>query len=232
MCFSAGASFGASVILSVAGVLSIRKVKTKSQIFFASIPFIFAVQQFTEGIVWLSLSDPAYLHWKTTSVYLFLFFAHVLWPVWVPVSVLLLEKKPGRKMGLFLLTLIGGFVSFFLFYFLNTYSPLAQIVSCHIQYRLIVPLSSVYFSGMFYFIPTVIPLFLSGVKRMWVFGIAIFMSYVITELFYVEFVISVWCFFAATLSVIVLYTMDRITQDNGKTAYKTIRTAGLKTELF
>ena len=60
MCFSAGASFSAGVVLSVIGVATIRIVKHPSQLLFACIPIIFAVQQISEGVLWKTLPDPAF----------------------------------------------------------------------------------------------------------------------------------------------------------------------------
>jgi hypothetical protein len=57
MCFSATASFGASVVLGTIGVATLTKVKERAQVPFAIIPIMFAVQQFTEGILWIGLSD-------------------------------------------------------------------------------------------------------------------------------------------------------------------------------
>ena len=214
MCFSAGASFGASAVLAVTGILTLQKAENKSQYLFGAIPLFFAIQQFTEGVVWLSLSNPDYASLHMMFVYLFLFFAQVVWPVWVPLSVLLLEQKQNRKMILVVLTVWGSIVSLVLAFSLVYYHPVAQINSCHIQYLLTFPLSTYWFSPIFYFIPTVIPLLISGVKRMWVFGITILLSYIITEIFYLEFSLSVWCFFAAILSVIIYYLMNTIRQNS------------------
>jgi hypothetical protein len=60
MCFSASASFGAGAALTVLGVLSLRKSESRSHIMFASIPLLFAAQQFTEGFVWLSFINPKF----------------------------------------------------------------------------------------------------------------------------------------------------------------------------
>ena len=45
MCFSATASFGASIVLTGIGVASLKQVKEPAQYPFASIPLIFGVQQ-------------------------------------------------------------------------------------------------------------------------------------------------------------------------------------------
>ena len=84
MCFSASASFGAGVVLSVIGVASIKKAKSPTQIIFASIPLIFAVQQITEGFLWLSLTHSNFASLKQVTTYIFLFFAQIVWPIWVP----------------------------------------------------------------------------------------------------------------------------------------------------
>ena len=93
MCFSAGASFGAGVVLSVIGIASLKKVQTPSQIVFASVPLIFSVQQITEGFLWLALSNPAFAFLQQFTTYTFLFFAQVVWPMWVPLAIFLLEKE-------------------------------------------------------------------------------------------------------------------------------------------
>jgi hypothetical protein len=86
MCFSASASFGAGVVLSAIGVVSIKKNQHKSQFLFASIPLLFAVQQFAEGILWLVLPNPEYASMQKHTTYVFLFFAQFFWPLWVPTN--------------------------------------------------------------------------------------------------------------------------------------------------
>src|SRR6188768_3673276 len=62
----------------------------------ASIPLIFAVQQFTEGFLWLSLTSPRFAGLQSVATIVFLFFAQVVWPVWVPYAILKLEPKENR----------------------------------------------------------------------------------------------------------------------------------------
>jgi hypothetical protein len=57
MCFSAGASFGASAVLGAIGIVTLTKAKTTDQIPFASIPLLFAVQQAVEGTLWIGLTQ-------------------------------------------------------------------------------------------------------------------------------------------------------------------------------
>jgi hypothetical protein len=60
MCFSAGASVGASAVLAGVGVAAIKNSGKSPQRLFAVTPLLFAVQQFVEGFIWLSLINSEY----------------------------------------------------------------------------------------------------------------------------------------------------------------------------
>ena len=96
MCFSAEASFGASAVLFGVGCLTISRVQEIRQLPFATIPFIFSIQQFFEGLLWLALKNQEYQQWQNLGTQTFLIFAQIIWPLWVPTSILLLEKKHAR----------------------------------------------------------------------------------------------------------------------------------------
>lgn len=208
MCFSASASFGVSAVLLTAGAVAIRKVNQPNQIPFAAIPLIFGIQQFTEGVLWLSLTSDDYAQWKHPFKYIFLIFAEVIWPVWVPLSIWLIEEKVKRKNILLVILILGSGLSLLLLY--NLFSSEVRVVvsDYHISYRhTFQPTEIVKYISVIYFTATVIPALVSGVKRViWVGGL-ILMSYIVTKVFFEEFVISVWCFFAALISIIILYAM-------------------------
>lgn len=214
MCFSASASFGAGVVLTVIGIASIKKAETRSQVVFASIPLIFAIQQITEGFLWLALSNPdfAMLRWPTT--YIFLFFAQIVWPFWVPFSILKLEKEPRRKKTERVLMVIGAVVSLYLAYCLISFRVEAKIIGMHISYEQDYPAGLKRYGGILYIIATVTPPFFSSIKRMWTLGAAILISYFLTTIFYTDYIVSVWCFFASIISVAVLATLFEIKKSN------------------
>src|SRR5687767_3355250 len=97
MCFSAGASFGAAIILGAIGVVSLKKVRAPAQIIFAGIPLLFGLQQFFEGLLWLTLTHASYSSWHTITTYVFLLFAQGLWPLWIPLSMFLIEPDKMRR---------------------------------------------------------------------------------------------------------------------------------------
>ena len=55
MCFSAAANFVGSAALGAIGVVTLKKVKHRRELLFASLPTLFAIHQFIEGFVWLGL---------------------------------------------------------------------------------------------------------------------------------------------------------------------------------
>lgn len=203
MCFSAEASFVAGTVLSIAGIASVNITQKKSQIVFAAIPLLFGIQQLTEGVLWLALQNEDWSHWKVPSAYVFLFFAQVVWPTWVPLSLLLLEKQSKQKKILYIFLAIGLIVSAYLFYRLATTTVLAEIVGSHIFYDLGIPAGMIVFLSPLYFVATVLTPFFTSIKKMWALGFLIFISYVITKIFFENYVISVWCFFGALISVVV-----------------------------
>lgn len=216
MCFSASASFGAGVVLSVIGVASIKRVEERSSIPFACIPLVFAVQQITEGFLWLALSNETYASLQQPATYLFLFFAQVVWPLWIPLSILLLEKRKERIILEKILLAMGVVVSAYFVYCLLTYHVEAGISGYHMAYQQNYPAALGWYIGLFYIIATILPALLSSVLKMWVLGIIILISYVVTIIFYKAYVVSVWCFFATIISLSVFMILNEMKKSNNK----------------
>jgi hypothetical protein len=96
MCFSATASFAAGIFLVTTGIFTLRNVRDRSSIAFASTPVLFGIQQLIEGAVWLSMV-PGSLIPQSVVTYGFVFFSHIFWPFFAPLSIWLIEKHPLRK---------------------------------------------------------------------------------------------------------------------------------------
>lgn len=211
MCFSAGASFGAGAVLSVIGVASIKKAKAPGQIIFASIPLIFAVQQITEGFLWLALTYSNFAFLKQLTTCIFLFFAQVVWPIWVPYAILKIESKERRRTSEKILVGIGGIVSIYLAYCLVTFPVEAKVIGYHISYDQNYPAVFSRYCGFLYIVATIVPPFFSRIRRMWMLGTTILISYLITTFFYTDYIVSVWCFFASIISIavyVIIYDLN------------------------
>lgn len=201
MCFSASASFGAGALLTVIGVATIRKTTHRSQLAFAAIPFIFGLQQLAEGVLWLTLHDPKYAVLQNIATYTFLFFAQVIWPLWIPVAILQLSRNPLRINQQRALAGIGFLVGAFLLYCLCVFHVKAEIASYHIRYIQDYPPVLFRYGIIPYVLATIVPPFFSKVRRMWLLGISVAVSYLLAALFYQNYLLSVWCFFASIISI-------------------------------
>ncbi|MGB2580175.1 MAG: DUF6629 family protein [Minisyncoccia bacterium] len=219
MCFSVTASFVAGTALSAVGVVTIKKAKgrasidtarhdsAESEILFASIPLLFGVQQFVEGAVWLSFQYSAQI-FNHIATYAYLGFAYVLWPIFVPLSVGLLETDPHRKKILYEFQFVGLAVGSYLFYFIVSNPVASQIVNKSIVYSM-PEKYGVLLVGM-YLLATCVSCLFSSHRIINILGVLIGVSFTITYSFYTASYVSVWCFFAAILSIAVyLYFRER-----------------------
>lgn len=212
MCFSASASLSAGVVLTVIGIASIKKTNHKSQLWFASIPLVFGVQQLAEGVLWLTLPNPDLVNTQIAATYIFLFFAQIIWSLWVPIAIIMLDERKRKSLMQRILVGAGILISGYLAYCLLTFSVEANIVGHHIVYFLDYPPSLKIFVIILYASATIAPLFFSHIKRMWILGVAIMVSYIVATIFYEHYVLSVWCFFSSIISVYVYLIVRRISR--------------------
>lgn len=221
MCFSATASFGAAAVLGVTGIITVAKAKTKPQRLFATIPLIFAVQQLTEGLLWLSLKNAEMASWQSSLTYIYLVFAMAVWPFWIPFTIWLLEKEGKRKKLIRGFVWVGAFVAIGVCVILFAYPVQAVTPFCfecpgttgeslrnHLHYEFSIPQfvkNMIIAFSVLYIAATIITPLISSIKKMKWLGIVFLASYLFAITFYNGFVISVWCFFAALLSFVVLW---------------------------
>jgi hypothetical protein len=202
MCFSITASLAAGGFLLGVGVVTVKAARRPSEIPFAAIPLLFAIQQLSEGVVWWTFShDVPGLNFVMTQFYSF--FSHVLWPAYVPLAVLLLEP-PGRRSRLLKLTVIAGIgVGLYLLYSMFEYPITSRPTGGHVEYESPHFFAAVTMTG--YLLATTVSPLLSKEGIVKIFGAFALISFVLAYLIFARWFISVWCFFAAILSVIVAF---------------------------
>jgi hypothetical protein len=209
MCFSPEASFTSGIILTGLGITTLKKVQVPSQTLFASIPLVFDIQQLSEGFVWLSLQDPSYAGVQQAGMYTFLTAARVVWPTLMPLAVLKMEVDVKKKQLLRLFVGLGLTVSVYYSYCLLILHVEPNIAGHHVQYISNFPDSLAVPAFLIYFIASIPPLFISSMKRTRLLGALLFLSSSVTAIFYFEYLTSVWCFFAAIVSVVILWILRR-----------------------
>ena len=200
MCFSAPASFIAGGVLSAVGVLTLKKTERNAEIPFAAIPLLFGIQQIMEGVIWLTFQSHA-PELNIVMTYIYSLFSHVLWPIFVPFSIVLLETVPWRKKVLWAFWIAGTAVSFYLLYFLIKFPITSEVVGDHIVY--FSPHFYLYAVMGFYVAATCISSMFSSHRLINIFGILALLSFTGVYFFYTSALVSVWCFFAAILSLVI-----------------------------
>lgn len=213
MCFSAAASFTASAILFPLGLYSVIKAfrKDKRYLSLAFIPIVFSIHQFVEGLIWDKLHANAYtsLH---HSVLAFTFIAFFIWPVYLPLSIYFIEPASQRR------TIIGGLTLCGLVLGLAIYTPLfigiasidVSVVHHSISYPIYQPLSMEKINTIFYVLIIFLSLFLCSIKEIKIFGLLLLSSLLVTVIYFYYALSSVWCFFAALLSLYIVYCMRHL----------------------
>ena len=200
MCFSATASFSAGIVLLAVGALTLKSVTRKADLPFAVIPLLFAIQQLDEGVVWLTLGQAAPLL-NAVATRLYSFFSHVLWPIYLPLAVLMMEPRGLHRRVLIGFAVAGGAVGAYLLYVLVAFPVASRQTGQHIEYV------SPHFFALevmtLYLMATALSPLLSTQRRVQIFGALALTTFAAAYYFYATWFISVWCFFAALLSVVV-----------------------------
>lgn len=200
MCFSATASFSAGAVLLAIGALTLKAARRPCEWPFAAIPLLFAIQQLIEGVIWLTFGADAPLL-NTVMTHAYSFFSHVLWPVYLPVAVLMIEPPGRRRRTLTALVLAGSAVGIYLLYVLVAFPVVSRPTGQHVEYD-----SPHFFAAAvmtLYLVSTTVSPLLSTLRWVQVFGALALLSFGAAYYFYATWFISVWCFFAALLSTVI-----------------------------
>lgn len=204
MCFSASASFIAGGVLSASGVTILKSKKKKKEIPLALIPLLFGIQQLTEGLVWLSLQNSMpNLNAIVTAVYVF--FSHGLWPIFVPIAIYLIEPSAWRKKIILFFGLLGTAASLYVLSFTIFFPVTSQIANHSIQYIFPVMALPDFIYIPIYLAATCLTCFLSSHRLINFLGICTTISLAISYYYYLGTLASVWCFFSAILSLIIIF---------------------------
>ena len=207
MCFSATASFSVAAVLFPAGCYAFATAQRMDSkwVPVAIYPIAFSVQQAIEGMLWIGIGSGNQALISVASLS-FLFFSHLFWLAWVPFSVCGFEKDPRHRILLVCLsgigTLFGLSMILPLFYFPD-WLAVTQ-VNHSLKYEMVLIHDEVVSRPIllgFYSFFVASALLLSSDRRIRVFGGLIATSLFVTSIIFTYAFISIWCFFAAILSV-------------------------------
>jgi hypothetical protein len=231
MCFSAEVSFAAGAVLLPVGAYCVGRAARGDGRFVALglTPIAFGLQQAAEGCVWLGLrhGHPGLL---APSAAVFLFFALAFWPLWIPLSLLFPESRRPAKAFLGAMVVLSPV-------WLWLYAPLAagpgrwlsvEVVHHSIAYEL---------SGLpaFQLAPRVVwrvgylaficlPLLVARPGSGYGNRVGLGAGLLVAVLFAVSYLVywyaftSVWCFFAAVVSLLLGLAFRHLPARDGRRA--------------
>lgn len=211
MCFSAGVSLGAAAVLAGVGSASINRNASPRLRLLAAMPLLFAAQQGAEGVVWLTMGDTASAGLHQLGVRAFLGFAFVVWPAYAPASLYSAERDPRRRRILRVVALWGALVAASAALLLARWDPVASIAGHSIRYANIGGENTL-LNGLLllaYVVPTVAPFLVSSTTLARALGGAFAASLIVTLVVERSSLTSVWCFFAALISGLILLAVAR-----------------------
>lgn len=226
MCFSASVSFGSAAILVATGVYAVRQTRQQQQppywTLWALAPVFFGIQQAFEGRVWQEL-DAGNAAAAVPFALGFHFFSHFLWLWWIPFSSYHVEPGKIRK------RVIGGCALFGAFAGSLVYSAMLmhpEWMSVAVREHSIIYKFSVPFDSPIHGIPItpvtlyglviLVPLFSSSHWWLWVFGVLVVLSMALASVIHNAAFVSVWCFFAAVISLYLVYMIRRVVAEGNK----------------
>jgi hypothetical protein len=211
MCFSATGSFAVATVIAGIGAVAINQEKPPSHKMLALVPLLFAAQQVAEGVVWMTMGHPTQAWLQGIAVDLFISFALICWPMWVPISLFVAERNPRRRKALAVLCWVGVTVGIYATVLLIRGRPTAHVAGHSIAYSYVergpALVLALYLPG--YALPTIVPFFISTISRAKLMGTVLVVSLLATFMLQRQALTSVWCFFAAILSVLIVLSISK-----------------------
>jgi hypothetical protein len=210
MCFSATASFVTVGTTTAVAIACLSKVRQWRELPLASLPLIFAGQQAVEGCLWLTLPVDPDGPVASLLTLLFLLYAKVFWPASAPVTVLLIEPERRRRQLMAICAAVGAGVAAYFLWSIYVHPHGAIIRGGHIVYTGEAP--STISIGVLYLVATTIAPLLSSHRAVVLLGAIVLCGSLFAYFMYWGAFASVWCFFAAAGSVVILVHFERVRQ--------------------
>ena len=211
MCFSATASFTGAGVIAAIGVATLRYVREPRALLFACVPLLFAFHQFLEGMVWLGLTGRIGGIGLDHAAFLFTLYAQGILPALMPLAVALMEPRGWRRRAIVGLVGVGALVCAWDLSGLVFLPTHTFVEHGSIAYRN--PMTGNIWISLLYILATCGALLLSTHRVVRSYGVLNVIGLTIVHIVKGYAFASVWCFYAAILSVMIYWQFNRRTID-------------------
>jgi hypothetical protein len=196
---SAGASFVASLVLGGLGVAAIGRGASRERRMVAAIPLLFAAQHAAEAAVWSTGGAPLL---RCVAVGLFLGIGVVVWPIWLPLSLGLIEESRPRQWALGATARFGAVVATCAAALLLRWHPSAHLAGGGVVYEGLPgqSLTDAVICVLAYLAVAIVPFFLSTARGARAMGLTLAAALIAAAGVPATDRTTVWCLFTLLLS--------------------------------
>jgi hypothetical protein len=207
VCFSASADFTGSVVLGAIGIATLKEVTRPREVLLAAMPCLFALHEFIEGFVWLGLDGTLSHQVAHNAGAAYVLYAQGILPFLLPFSVFLIEPTKRQRNRMLAFVILGGVLALYLLWGLIAY-PLAISEQAH-SILYVNFITNTTLVAVLYVVATCGALFFSGFRDLVLLGWANLAGLLTVMLVKRYAFTSVWCAYAAVVSVIIYFFFRR-----------------------
>jgi hypothetical protein len=207
MCFSATADFAGSAVLGTIGVATLQRVKQRRELLLAAVPCLFAIHEFIEGFVWLGLNGTLSPQVAHNAGAAYVLYAQGILPFLLPFSLYLIEPTRRQRRRMLGFVILGGVLALYLLWGLIAYPLEISMQSNSILYTNAITTTTLV--AVLYVTATCGSLFFSGYRALIALGWYNLVGLLVVMLVKRYAFTSVWCAYAAAVSVIIYFFFRR-----------------------
>ena len=182
-------------------------MKQRRELLLAAVPCLFAVHEFIEGFVWLGLDGTLSLKVAHDAGAAYVLYAQGLLPFLLPLSVFMIEPTKRQRRRMLGFVILGGLLALYLTWGLIAY-PLQISEQAH-SILYFNPITTTTLVAMLYVVATCGSLFFSGFRPLVELAWANLVGLLVVMLVKRYAFTSVWCAYAAGVSVIIYFFFRR-----------------------
>jgi hypothetical protein len=202
MCFSPQADFTAGAVITLAGVETLHRVRSRRELIVGALPLLFGLHQLVEAFVWLGLRGEVSPGVGDAAKQTYIVFAHAVLPALVPLGFTLLEPNRRRARWMWPLVGLGLLLGAYLLWQVTAYPVGAQQQARCIDYTTHTPNDLLI--GVLYVVVTCGPALMSSRRHLRWFGVVSLVGVIAAALVRFDELTSVWCVYVALVSVLIL----------------------------
>ncbi len=195
MCFSAQADVVAGIAVVATGLDTCRHVRHPKERLLAALPLVLGAHQVVEVFVWWDLQGHVSHDVGRLALWAYLVVAFVVLPVYVPLTVVMIEPTRQRRWQMAPFLALGGLVSAVLLATMVRGPISAMLRPWHLSYG--IGLSHAVLVVMLYVTAICGPLLFSGYRHVAIFGAGNLMVVLTLAVLTADGFASLWCVYAA-----------------------------------